>query len=177
LKLGCGMNSLMRKTLLFVPGSLLLMVLAGCSTAPPPAATVDLAAEEAKIREAEATQMKNWNAKDVEKILTFYADDATLMTPGMPAMKNQDARRSMLKTLTADPNLKLEFSPQRVEVAKSGDVAFSQGTYTMVVTDPKTKKPVTDKGSYVTGYKKQADGSWKAISDINESEVPPAGGN
>jgi ketosteroid isomerase-like protein len=29
---------------------------------------------------------------------------------------------------------------------------------------------VTDKGNYVTAYKKQADGSWKAIQDINTSD-------
>jgi len=166
----------MRKTWLFVPGSFLLAVLAGCN-ATPPAPTVDVAAEEAKVREAEATQMKGWAAKDIDKVLAYYADDATLMTPGVPAMKGKDAMRPVLKTLLADPNLKLEFGAQRVEIAKSGDVAFSQGTYTMVVTDPKTKKPITDKGSYVTGYKKQADGSWKAVSDINESEVPPPGAN
>jgi len=164
----------MRKTLLFVPGGFLFMLLAGCNTTPP-APAVDMAAEEAKVREAETTQQKSWAAKDVDKILAFYADDATLMTPGMPAMKGKDAMRPMLKTLTADPNLKLDFSAQRVEIAKSGDVAFSQGTYTMVVTDPKSKKAITDKGSYVTGYKKQADGSWKALSDINESELPQGG--
>jgi len=43
----------------------------------------------------------------------------------------------------------------------------------MTLTDAKRKKPVTDKGSYVTGYRKQADGSWKAVSDINVSEVAP----
>lgn len=166
----------MRKTWQFVTGGFLLLLLAGCNTTPP-APAVDLAAEEAKIRDAEATDMKSWAAKDVDKILAFYADDATLMTPGVPAMKGKDAMRSMLKTMVADPNLKLEFGAQRVEVAKSGDVAFSQGTYTLVVTDPKTKKPITDKGSYVTGYKKQADGSWKAVSDINESEVPTPGSN
>jgi uncharacterized protein (TIGR02246 family) len=166
----------MRKTWLIVPGGFLLFVLAGCSAAPP-VPTVDVAAEEAKVRDAEATEMKNWAAKDVDKILTFYADDATLMTPGMPGMKGKDAIRSMLKTMTSDPNLKLDFSAQRVEISKSGDVAFSQGTYQMVMTDAKTKKPVTDKGSYVTGYKKQADGSWKAVSDINVSELPPPGGN
>jgi uncharacterized protein (TIGR02246 family) len=164
----------MCKTWQFVTGGFLLLLLPACSTSPP-APAVDLAAEEAKIRDAEATDLKGWGAKDVDKILAFYADDATLMTPGMPAMKGKESMRSMLKTMLADPNLKLEFSAQRVEIAKSGDVAFSQGTYTMVVTDPKTKKPITDKGSYVTGYKKQADGSWKAVSDINESELPPPG--
>ena len=164
----------MRKTLLFVPGSLLLLISAGCST-PPPAPAVDIAAEQAKIRDAEATQMKGWAARDMDKILAYYADDATLMTPGEPAMKGKDAMRTALKAMVADPNLKLDFAAQRVEVATSGDVAFSQGTYTLVVTDPKTKKPVTDKGSYVTGYRKQADGSWKAVSDINTSEVPAGG--
>ena len=159
-----------------VTGSFLVIALAGCNSTPPPA-TVDLSAEEAKVREAENTQMKSWAAKDVDKVLNFYADDATLMTPGVPAMKGKDAMRPVLKTLVSDPNFKLDFSAQRVEIAKSGDVAFSQGTYTMVVTDPKSKKPITDKGSYVTGYKKQADGSWKAVSDINESELPAPGGN
>ncbi len=166
----------MRKTWMAVTGGFLLVVLAGCNTTPP-APAVDLAAEESKVRDAETTDMKSWAAKDVDKILNFYVDDATLMTPGMPAMKGKDAMRPVLKAIVADPNLKLDFSAQRVEIAKSGDVAFSQGTYTMVTTDAKTKKPVTDKGSYVTTYKKQADGSWKAVSDINVSEVPPPGGN
>ena len=164
----------MRKTGLLI--SVWVLSLTGCATAPP-APAVDAAAEEAKIRQAEATNLKNWAAKDAEALLTFYADDATLMTPGMPAMKGKDAMRPALKAMLADPNLKLDYSAQRVEVGKSGDVAFSQGTYTMTMTDPKTKKPTTDKGSYVTGYKKQADGSWKAVSDINVSEVPPGGGN
>jgi ketosteroid isomerase-like protein len=62
-------------------------------------------------------------------------------------------------------------------VAGSGDLAYSRGTYTMTMTDPKTKKPVTDHGSYVTDYRKQPDGSWKAVADIVTSEVPmaPAG--
>jgi uncharacterized protein (TIGR02246 family) len=163
----------MRKTHLLLPVGLVL-ALAGCSSAPP-APAVDVAAEEAKIRELEAANVKNWAAKDVDKLLAFYAEDATLMAAGMPAMKGKAAMKPVLQMLLADPNLKLEYSAQRVEIAKSGDVAFSQGTYQMMLTDPKTKKTITDKGSYVTGYRKQADGSWKAVSDINVSELPPAG--
>ena len=166
-------ESAVRKThLLLIIG--FLLGLAGCGSTPP-APTVDVAAEEAKIRAAEADVMKGWAAKDVEKILTSYADDATLMTPGMAPLKGKDAMRPVLKMLLEDPNLKLDFSASRVEIAKSGDVAFSQGTYQMTVTDPKSKRTVNDKGSYVTGYKKQPDGNWKAVSDINVSELPPDG--
>jgi hypothetical protein len=41
------------------------------------------------------------------------------------------------------------------------------------VTDPQTKQIVNDHGSYVTTYRKQPDGTWKAIADIATSEVPP----
>ena len=72
----------------------------------------------------------------------------------------------------ADPNISLTFTANSVDVAKSGDLAFTQGVYTMVTTDPKTKKAVTEKGTYLTAYKKQTDGSWKAVQDINTPEAP-----
>ena len=92
-------------------------------------------------------------------------------------MKGKDEIRKGLGAMVADPNLTMQFSPQRIEIGKSGDVAFSQGSYQLTVSDSKTKKPINDKGSYVTGYKKQADGSWKAESDIAVSELPIPGAN
>ena len=38
-------------------------------------------------------------------------------------------------------------------------MVYLQGAYTMTVTNPKTKKPMTDKEKYLTLYTKQADGS------------------
>jgi ketosteroid isomerase-like protein len=60
-----------------------------------------------------------------------------------------------------------------VDVAKSGDLGYTQGSYKLTVTDPTTHKIINDHGSYVTTYRKQADGSWKAVADIATSEVPP----
>ncbi len=75
--------------------------------------------------------------------------------------------------MTADPAMSLKFQATKTDVAKSGDLAYTQGTYTLTLTDPKTKKIITDHGSYVTTYRKQADGTWKAVADIATSEVPP----
>jgi ketosteroid isomerase-like protein len=75
--------------------------------------------------------------------------------------------------MVADPALSLKFHATKVEVAKSGDVDYTQGTYTMTVTDPKTKQLIHDHGSYVTTYRKQPDGTWKAVADIATSDVPP----
>ena len=51
-------------------------------------------------------------------------------------------------------------------------MVYSQGTYTMTVSNQKTKKPMTDKGKFLTVYMKQADGSWKAVSDTFNSDSP-----
>jgi ketosteroid isomerase-like protein len=91
------------------------------------------------------------------------------MAPGEAAVTGKDAVRNELQGMMKDPALSLQFQATRVDVAKSGDLGYSQGTYTMTMTDPKTHKPVTDHGSYVTTYRKQADGSWKAVSDIATS--------
>jgi ketosteroid isomerase-like protein len=57
---------------------------------------------------------------------------------------------------------------------KTGDLGYSQGAYTMTMTDPKTRKVLSEKGKYVTVYKKQADGGWKAVADIANEDAPPA---
>jgi ketosteroid isomerase-like protein len=44
----------------------------------------------------------------------------------------------------------------------------------MTMTDPKTKKVLTEKGRYVTVYKMQADGGWKAFVDIDSEDAPPS---
>jgi hypothetical protein len=55
---------------------------------------------------------------------------------------------------------------------KGGDLASSHGRYTSAMTDPKTKKLVTETRKHVTVYRKQADGSWKAILDIDNADAP-----
>jgi ketosteroid isomerase-like protein len=97
--------------------------------------------------------------------------------PNAPTINGKDAIRAALKPLFDDPNFAMTFQGSRIEVAKSGDLGYTQGTYTLTTTEPKTKKPVTDKGKYLTAYKKQADGTWKAVADMDSSDEPlPAPG-
>jgi uncharacterized protein (TIGR02246 family) len=151
-----------------------LLLLSGCNSAPPAPATpaVDIAAEQGKIRDLETAWVAAAAAKDLEKSVSVYADDAILLNPGAPAAKGRDAIRAAWKKMLADPNSKLVFASNRIDVSSSGDMASTSGSYTMTMTNPKTKKPVEDKGTYITVYKKQADGSWKAIEDVASSEIP-----
>jgi uncharacterized protein (TIGR02246 family) len=161
---------MLKFTVVFLASFLLLT---GCNTAPSPpsAPAVDISAEKTKIRDLETAWAAAAAAKDLDKTVSFYADDAILMAPGSPPAKSKDAIRTSWKQLY--DSAKLTFAPDRIEVSASGDLATTQGSYTMTMVNPKTKKPIEDKGSYLTVYKKQADGNWKAVEDTNASEVAP----
>jgi ketosteroid isomerase-like protein len=57
-----------------------------------------------------------------------------------------------------------QLSATKVEVAKAGDLAYVSGTYEETMTDAR--------GKYLETFKKQADGTWKCIRDIWNSDLP-----
>jgi ketosteroid isomerase-like protein len=122
-------------------------------------------AEVQAIKENEARWSREFEMRDLEKIVAHYADDAIMMAPGLPAASGKDTILSALREMLADNAFLLRFHTSRVEIAESGDLASSQGSYTVTMTDPRTGKAVTSSGSYVTVYRKEA-GGWKAVSDI-----------
>jgi uncharacterized protein (TIGR02246 family) len=124
------------------------------------------------LKDGEVQWNQDYASKNVDKIVSHYAGDAVLMAPGMPATTGKDPIRTMLTQMVADPALSLHFEATNVDVAKSGDLGYTRGKYTMDMTDPQTKQVVHDHGSYVTTYRKQPDGTWKAVSDIASSETP-----
>ena len=152
--------------------SALAWTLAGCSSAPPPPPdTHD--ADVMAIHDLEVQANKDWAAKNADGLASFYADDAVLMTPGGSPANGKEAISKGLKQMVADPALSLTFEASKTDVAKSGDLGYTQGSYKMTVTDPTTHKVINDHGSYVTTFRIQANGSWKAVADIATSEVPP----
>jgi ketosteroid isomerase-like protein len=101
---------------------------------------------------------------------------ATCMIPNSPTMTGKDALAKGMKEGLADPNWSLALQPVQVVVSKGGDLGYTRGTYVLTATDPATKKAVREKGRFATIFRKQPDGSWKAIEDIN-NPGPPAASN
>lgn len=153
----------------FITSAALYALLTGCATTQPDTHDADVSA----LKDTEAAWIKDASTKDVEKFVAHYTDDASVLLPNAPIFNGKDAIRGALKPILSDPNFALTFSPERVDVAKSGDLGFTQGPYSMTVTDPATKAPTTEKGKYLTVYRRQADGSWKAVEDTFMSDAPP----
>lgn len=159
----------MKRSALLLAALPAAFVLAGCSQT----TTDNRQADAQSLKDYEAKWNQEYTKRDADLAVSHYTDDAVLMGPGMPASSGKDAIRKTLTGMLADPALSLQFQTERAEVARSGDVGYTRGTYTMTMTDPNTKQLIHDHGSYVTTYRKQADGSWKAVADIATSEAPP----
>jgi len=152
----------------------LAVILAGCKQAPPPPAPDTHDADVKAIRDVETAWDQAFATKDVDKVGAFYADDASLFLPDAPVVNGIAAIKAADKPFLSDKNFSLTCASDKVDVAKSGDFGYSQGSLTQTMTDPKTKKVLTVKGKYVTVFKKQADGGWKAVADIWNEDAPPA---
>lgn len=119
-----------------------------------------------------------WNAdfasKDAAKIAAHYTDDATLIVSGEKPTVGKDAITAEFKGMASDPAFSLQIHTDKAIAAASGDIGFTQGTYTLTITNPADKSVVHDSGTYVTTYQKAADGTWKAVTDAPVSSIPPA---
>ena len=112
---------------------------------------------------------KDWSAaaqsKDVAKTISFYADDASALPFNAPIASGKDQIRELWTHLTSMPGFSLTFGPTKIEVAKSGDLAYDVGTFELKANDAQGNA-TTQIGKYVVVWKKQSDKQWKAILDM-----------
>jgi uncharacterized protein (TIGR02246 family) len=152
--------------------SLVIMGLAvGCQEPLPPSPPDTRAADESAIREADAAWSKAWAAKDLEGSLSFFADDGVMLPDNGPILTGKESIRKFVSELMANPGFAGSWQASKVEASRGGDLAYVVGTYQLTLNDPKGK-PVIDRGKYLTVWKKQLDGTWKALVDTANSDLP-----
>jgi ketosteroid isomerase-like protein len=94
---------------------------------------------------------------------TFMADDAVLFRPR--AVNAQE----YLREAPEAPGL-LSWEPVVAEVSAAGDLGYTTGPWEY---RPDPEAGATAHGNYFTVWKKQLDGSWKAVIDHGTSNPPP----
>jgi len=149
--------------------AILALAASGC------AQRVDVEAEAAAIRQATDVEwLAAWQAKNLERWVSFYTDDAVLLPPNAPILIGKEAIRAVVSKVLSSPGYAGSWHTTKIEVARSGDLAYSYGTEETTVNDAEGK-PVTDQEKWVAVWKKQADGSWKCAVLILNSDLPAAG--
>ena len=137
------------------------------------ASASDTTAIEQALRDLDAQWSAAAGAKDLEKTISFYSENALVLPTNAPAATTKDAIRNTWKDLLASPGVAISWKTTKVEVARSGDIAYTTGTYELTVNDA-SSKPINDRGKYVEVWKKQTDGKWKVAVDIWNSDLPPS---
>ena len=116
---------------------------------------------------ARITQLdKEWgdtaSRKNLDAVVAFYAEDATLVWPDQPPVHGSaDIRTAWSGVFRDMPDVFLQFTAERIDVSESGDLASDFGVVTMG-TDGRQGAKVT--GKYVVVWK-NVNGSWKVLYD------------
>lgn len=105
-----------------------------------------------------------FNQKDAAKIAGFYADDAVLMPPNLPAVRGRAAIEAYYKGGFATELGRLTLEPAESSIA--GTHAFEAGVSTL------TTRGKADKGKYVVVYKRVGS-EWKLAYDIFNDDTQP----
>ena len=156
----------MRKsiTITLLGAAAIALTIGGCSKSGTGAASADSIKQSIKADEAKWNQQ--FKSKDTEALVDHYADDAFFYATGEKPANGSTAIRQIYADASTDPAFEVQFASDKMDVAGSGDLAYSRGKFDEKFTDKKTNKVMAGSGSYVTVYKKQADGSWKAVEDF-----------
>jgi uncharacterized protein (TIGR02246 family) len=125
--------------------------------------------DEKTIRDADTLWSHAVETKDLEQILSFYADDASVLPFNAPIATGKEQIRQIWSRLMSTPGFSFRFAPSNVEVAHSGDLAYEVGTFELTMNDAQGK-PVMTPGKYVVVWK-QTDGKWKVTADIFNTDV------
>jgi len=136
--------------------------------------------EESAIRETISAWSQAAAAKDLNKCVSFYTDDASLLPLNAPIATGKDQIRAVWSQIMSNPDYGFSWRPTKIEVAQSADVAYEMGTFDLTVAE-QTANPVRVVASTSSSgkSKRPASGKWRLTSLIptNSDATPrPDGG-
>jgi uncharacterized protein (TIGR02246 family) len=120
---------------------------------------------ENRIRALDSEWSQAAQSKDVDKMVSYYSDDASAFPFNAPIATGKEQIRELWSALMAKPGFSLSFAPTKIDVAKSNDLAYEAGTFELKMNDAQNN-PTTTNGKYVVCWKKLCKGEWKVQFDI-----------
>jgi ketosteroid isomerase-like protein len=125
------------------------------------------------LRDLDAQWSKAAAAKDLEQTIAYYSDDAIVLPPNARGAATKETIRNFWKDLLTSSGLMITWKPARVQLGKSGEMAWVSGAYELTMNDT-SGKPINDRGKYLEVWEKQPDGKWKCVADMWNSDLVPS---
>ena len=131
---------------------------------------MDLDAEKARLlrRDAEWARVA-CEGSDIDRILSYWTDDAVVLPPVVPTIVGKTALRQYLASSLQVPGFQITWSSSDVVLSPDGNLAymFSKNAVTLNGQDG---TPVTMNGRAVTIWRREPDCEWRCAVDIWNAE-------
>lgn len=143
--------------------SIAVLLLLGCSSMQAPTADVETAINQLNAQLADAVR-----SGDPAAVAGFYAEDAVMMPPNMPAARGRDAIRQMWAGILGSGKVYLKLTTDKV--LHAGNLATEVGSFDFTIT-PSGGAPQHDVGKYAVTWR-NVNGQWRIVVDIFNSNLP-----
>jgi ketosteroid isomerase-like protein len=152
----------------YIPAILLALCAGGCGPA-----AFDAAAESSKLSQRDADWSSlSFEGKDIDRIVSYWSDDAHLLQPGLPPIEGKAAIRAFVSASLKIPGFKIHWVSEKPVFSPDGKMAY-------VLSAVETTAPGANgalestHGRSVTVWRRDADGVWRCVVDIS-NDAPPA---
>ena len=122
------------------------------------------------IKAADAAWLRAFVERDLERAAGLCDERGSMLVPNAPIATGKQAIRKIIARGFAMPGYELDWRPDKAGVARSGELGYTSGKYRVKFKNA-AGKMVFDKGKYLMVWKKQADGEWKVLFDMNNSDL------
>jgi uncharacterized protein (TIGR02246 family) len=140
------------------------LTLSACATGPTSSSN-----EEARLMAIS----REWSAAaasgDLERVVSYWGDDATVMMAGLPTFRGKKAIRDYVAESYKIPGFRISWEPLEAHVSASGDMGYIIERSQVTLPDSSGKLTTTSFRS-VTVWRKGADGRWRnSLSAVTDS--------
>ncbi len=110
--------------------------------------------------------------EDVDRILSFWSEDAIVLPPGAPPLIGKDAIRNYVTTSLGIPGFSIRWETEQFTISQAREFAYGVGTNRLTFND-ESGDLVTSDGKVVTIWRKENGGGWKCVVDIWNDVAAP----
>ena len=109
--------------------------------------------------------------KDVEKVISYWTEDAVLIFPGQPLLEGKAAIRAYVTASFNTPGFKIHWVSQRPVFSPDGKFAYMRGTDELTLPGPNGDL-MTIHLRGISVWRLDPDKQWRCVVDIS-NEAPP----
>jgi ketosteroid isomerase-like protein len=111
--------------------------------------------------------------KDVEKILSYWSDDALLIFPGQPVLNGKAAIRPYVASSLNTPGFKIHWVSSKAVFSPDGKMAYMPATEELTAPAP-DRALITKQLRGIAIWRLESDGQWRCVVDIANEQPTPA---